>query len=109
MRIFAGEDAALHRSKFRMIGEEALDLIEVIFRDDQVVVEENQNVAGGALDGEILYPAFSRLRLEDTSSDGSRIRQLAGPAGSAVFGDDQLASRGTNLRLQLGDQAREPF
>ncbi len=68
-RVFAREDATLHRGELGMIGEKSLDLIEIVVRDHQVVVKKNQDIATRALDREILHAAFARTRVVNVGGD----------------------------------------
>ena len=62
-RIFGRPDASLHRREFGMLGEEALDFIEIVRRRDEVIVKANDDVAPGLADGGVLDSALARTRI----------------------------------------------
>ena len=62
-RILGRQDAPLHRGELGMLGEEPLDLGEVVRRGDEVVVKAYDYVARGMPDCDVLNSAFAGTRV----------------------------------------------
>ena len=62
-RIFGRQDAPLHRGELVMLAEKVLDLIEVVRRGDEIIVETYDYVALGLADRVVLDSAFAGTRI----------------------------------------------
>lgn len=62
-RIFGGQDAPLHRGELAMGAEKVLDLIEILRRGDEIIVEAYDYVASGLADSLVLDSALAGTRI----------------------------------------------
>ena len=74
--IFGGKDSALHRGELAMRIEEILNRLEIAQRDDQIVIEKNQDLAGRRRDCAILDTAFPGARFVQMLERRTFERQL---------------------------------
>ena len=76
-RILGRQDTPLHRGEFGMPCEKPLDLVEVVRRGHQVVVEAYDYVAAGLPDGHVLDAAFARARVVQMLAAAGRSRAVS--------------------------------
>ena len=104
-RILGRQDAPLHRRELGMLSEETLDLVEVMWCRDEVIIKANDDFALGLSDGGILDSTLAGSRIVEMLERRPSAGQNRGQ-GSAVLGHEYFARR---LALHARYLGREAF
>jgi hypothetical protein len=104
--IFFGQDSAFHAGELAVCIEKLFHRIEVARGDDQIVVEENQQLAGCIRNRAILDTAFSRLRFVQMLDRRESFREMY-RRRRAIFSDYDLAGSRCERRRETRQQPRE--